>query len=119
VGGFFALFGVTFTLIEVNHPPVYSCGIVIGCNDAKIGYTADTRPDIPERSKKLLFGADLLLVDALVPRGYHIYKHMNYEEACQMATDLNAGDFRCVHLSHAISWDLPHIGRDGESFRFD
>ena len=62
---------------------------------------------------------DLLLVDALAPRGYHVYKHMSYEEACQMATDLNAGDFRCVHMSHAISWDHPHIGKDGECFSFD
>jgi phosphoribosyl 1,2-cyclic phosphate phosphodiesterase len=115
----FTLFGVTFTLVEVNHPPVYSCGIVITYKDVKVGYTADTRADIPEHSRKLLSQADLLLVDALAPRGYHIYKHMSYEEACQMAIDLEAGDFRCVHMSHAISWDNPHIGKDGECFQFD
>jgi phosphoribosyl 1,2-cyclic phosphate phosphodiesterase len=114
----FTLFGVSFTLIEVNHPPVYSCGLVISCNGSNVGYTADTRADIPERSRKLLSDADLLLADALAPRGYHVFKHMSYEEACQMATDLNAKDFRCVHLSHAIRWDLPHIGKDGECFRF-
>ncbi len=115
----FSISGVTFTLIEVNHPPVYSCGIVITFNDVKIGYTADTRSDIPGRSLKLLSGSDLLFVDALVPNGYHIYKHMNYEEACQLATDLEARDFRCVHMSHAINWDLPHIGKDGDLFEFE
>jgi phosphoribosyl 1,2-cyclic phosphate phosphodiesterase len=115
----FSLFGVTFTLIEVNHPPVYSCGIAISCNGSNVGYTADTRSDIPERSRKLLSGVDLLLVDALAPRGYHVYKHMSYEEACQMAIDLNAVEFRCVHMSHAIRWDQPHIGKDGECFNFD
>lgn len=115
----FTISGVTFTLVEVNHPPVFSCGIVIACDGTKVGYTADTRSDIPDRSKKLLSGSDLLLVDALAPMGYHVYKHMSYEEACRMATDLDAADFRCVHLSHAIRWDLPHIGKDGESFLFD
>jgi phosphoribosyl 1,2-cyclic phosphate phosphodiesterase len=115
----FDLFGVTITLVEVNHPPVYSCGIVISTEGTRIGYTADTRSDIPERSRKLLSGVDLLLVDALAPRGYHVFKHMSYEEACHMASDLGAGDFRCVHMSHAIRWDLPHIGKDGESFQFD
>ena len=73
----FTLFGVTFTLVEVNHPPVYGCGIVITYEDVKIGYTADTRADIPEHSRKLLSRADLLLIDALAPRGYHVYKHMS------------------------------------------
>jgi phosphoribosyl 1,2-cyclic phosphate phosphodiesterase len=115
----FTLFGVSFTLIEVNHPPVYSCGIVISSDGSSVGYTADTRADIPERSRKLLSEVDLLLVDALAPRGYHVFKHMSYEEACQMAADLNAKDFRCVHMSHAIRWDLPHIGKDRECFQFD
>jgi phosphoribosyl 1,2-cyclic phosphate phosphodiesterase len=115
----FTLFGVSFTLIEVNHPPVYSCGIVISCDGSTVGYTADTRADIPDRSRKLLSEVDLLLIDALAPRGYHVYKHMSYEEACQMAADLKTGDFRCVHLSHAIRWDLPYIGKDGEYFCFD
>lgn len=115
----FTISGITFSLIEVNHPPVYSCGVVISFKGSNIGYTADTRLDIPERSSELLSGVDLLLVDALAPRGYHVYKHMSYEEACQLATDLNAGDFRCVHMSHAIRWDLPHIGKDAECFQFD
>ena len=55
---------------------------------SNVGYTADTRADIPERSRKFLSGVDLLLADALAPSGYHVFKHMSYEEACQMATDL-------------------------------
>jgi phosphoribosyl 1,2-cyclic phosphate phosphodiesterase len=41
---------------------------------------------------------------------------MNYPEAVAFAEDRKPGDFRCVHMSHAIDWDLPCIGRDGECF---
>jgi phosphoribosyl 1,2-cyclic phosphate phosphodiesterase len=39
-------------------------------------------------------------------------------EACALAAELGAGDFRCVHMSHLLPWDLPHTGRDGETFSF-
>jgi phosphoribosyl 1,2-cyclic phosphate phosphodiesterase len=112
----FSLFGAGFTLIEVHHPPVYACGLVIEKDGYKIGYTADTRKDIPEKSSALLSGSDLLFIDALMPEGYTISKHMNYLDACSLARELHPGDFRCVHMSHAMRWDLPKLGRDGECF---
>ncbi|MDD1717764.1 MAG: MBL fold metallo-hydrolase, partial [Methanoregulaceae archaeon] len=60
--------------------------------------------------------ANILLIDALVPPGYHIHKHMNYEEACTLARELEPDVFRCVHLSHNVPWDLPYLGMDGETF---
>lgn len=112
----FNLFGCTITLFLVKHPPAYTCGMLIECEGKQIGYTSDTNPDIPERSLSLLTDLDLLLVDALVPSGIRIPKHMNYLDACSLAQDLSPKDFRCVHTSHLIPWDLPHIGRDGETF---
>jgi len=43
---------------------------------------------------------------------------MNYNDACTLAARLKVKDFRCVHMSHKIPWDLPQIGKDGETFCF-
>jgi phosphoribosyl 1,2-cyclic phosphate phosphodiesterase len=114
----FSLFGLTINLIEVNHPPVYSCGLVISNGNYTVGYTGDSNSNIPKDGKKVLKGVDLLFIDALVPEGFHISKHMNYQDACRLAGELKAVDFRCVHMSHAMAWGLPHTGRDGECFDF-
>ena len=114
----FDLYGLAVTLIEVNHPPTYTCGVVISNGDVRIGYTSDSRADIPPASLEILSGVDLLFIDALVPPRFHIPKHMNYREACEVARYLGAGEFRCVHMSHHIPWDLPNTGKDGETFSF-
>jgi len=114
----FNLFGISITPFLVKHPPAYTCGFVMECHGAKIGFTSDTNADIPKKSLDLLNNLDLLLVDALVPSDITIHKHMNYLDACTLAQHLKPKDFRCVHVSHLISWDLPHVGVDGESFEF-
>jgi phosphoribosyl 1,2-cyclic phosphate phosphodiesterase len=114
----FELFGCSITPLIVKHPPAYTCGMLIECNGARIGFTSDTNADIPKKSLDLLRGLDLLLVDALVPSDIRVHKHMNYLEACTLAQDLSPADFRCIHTSHLIPWDLPRIGMDGEIFAF-
>lgn len=114
----FELFGCTITPFLVRHPPAFTCGMLIERDGVKVGFTSDTNADIPTRSLELLKGLDLLLLDALVPSGIRIPKHMNYLDACSLARDLAPEQFRCVHGSHLLPWDLPHVGRDGESFRF-
>jgi phosphoribosyl 1,2-cyclic phosphate phosphodiesterase len=114
----FNLFGCSITPFLVKHPPAYTCGLLIGCNGASIGFTSDTNADIPEKSIGLLGELDLLLIDALVPSDITVHKHMNYLDACMLAQNLNPAKFRCVHMSHMIPWDLPHTGKDGESFKF-
>ena len=114
----FSLAGLTFTLAEVNHPPVYTCGLLIEGEGYRVGFTSDTRIDLPERTMELFRGVDLLLIDALVPPEYHIEKHMNYRDALDLAETLEVKDFRCVHISHNMPWDLPNLGTDGESFCF-
>lgn len=114
----FDLSGCSITPFLVKHPPAYTCGMLIECNGARIGFTSDTNADIPKKSLDLLYDLDLLLVDALVPSDIRIHKHMNYLDACTLAQQLKPKEFRCVHLSHLISWDLPNVGRDRETFEF-
>jgi phosphoribosyl 1,2-cyclic phosphate phosphodiesterase len=47
-----------------------------------------------------------------------VNKHMNYEEACSLAESLGVKSFRCVHLSHLMSWDLPSLGRDMDTWEW-
>jgi phosphoribosyl 1,2-cyclic phosphate phosphodiesterase len=86
---------------------------------SRVGFTSDTNIDIPQRSLDLLGNLDLLLLDALVPSTITtIHKHMNYLDACTLADRLKPKDFRCVHQSHLLPWDLPHLGIDGDIFEF-
>jgi phosphoribosyl 1,2-cyclic phosphate phosphodiesterase len=112
------LFGLSITLFPVNHPPVPSFGVRIDSPGGSVAYTGDTRADIPESSRELLSGADLLILDAIVPAEIRLNKHMNSAEAVRLAREAAAGDYRLVHLSHLIPWFLPHIARDGECIRF-
>jgi phosphoribosyl 1,2-cyclic phosphate phosphodiesterase len=112
------LFGVTITPFIVKHPPAFTCGMLLETENSRVGFTSDTNRDIPQRSLDLLTDLDLLLMDALVPSNFTIHKHMNYLDACMLAQQLKPKDFRCIHLSHFIPWDLPHLGRDGETFEF-
>lgn len=114
----FEISGITITLFMVKHPPAFTCGILFETNDSRVGFTSDTNADLPEKSLELLTDLDLLLLDALVPSDITIHKHMNYLDACMLAGDLAPKDFRCVHLSHLIPWDLPHLGKDGDTFEF-
>jgi phosphoribosyl 1,2-cyclic phosphate phosphodiesterase len=114
----FELFGVIITPFIVNHPPTFTCGMLFETEDSRIGFTSDTNSDLPKKSLNLLSDLDLLLLDSLVPSRIRIPKHMNYPDACALAEQLSPVDFRCVHMSHMIPWDLPHTGRDGEIFEF-
>jgi len=115
----FNLCGITITPFIVSHPSVYTCGMLFESEKSRVGFTSDTNRDIPQRSLDILGNLDLLLVDALVPSEITtIHKHMNYLEACMLADRLKPKDFRCVHQSHLLPWDLPHVGRDGEIFEF-
>ncbi|HQN91058.1 MAG TPA: MBL fold metallo-hydrolase [Methanoculleus sp.] len=114
----FGLFGLTFTFFPVNHPPVYTCGLLLEHDDMTIAYTSDTREDIPAESRNLLkkTDIDLLFVDAIAPEGYNISKHMNYVEAVRFAHDVGARDYRCVHMSHLVPPGMPHAAYDMETF---
>lgn len=114
----FDLNGITITFLPVIHPPVFTCGILVEWEGVRVGYTSDAIASLPKKTAQAFRGVDLLLVDALLPPRLHVPKHMNYQEACDLAGLLGAGDFRCVHMSHTMPWDLPHLGIDGETIIF-
>ena len=114
----FRLFGLDITLFPVCHPPAETYGLLLSTDDIAIGFTSDTNQDIPRDSRSLLAGVDLLFIDALAPSPLRIRQHMNYGQACALAEDLNVRDFRCVHMSHLLPWNLPYCGRDGDVFTF-
>ncbi|MDD1699274.1 MAG: MBL fold metallo-hydrolase [Methanoregula sp.] len=114
----FEIFGITITLFMVKHPPAYTCGILFEDAGSRVGFTSDTNTDIPQQSLDLLTDLDLLLLDALVPSDIRIHKHMNYLDACTLAHSLKPEEYRCVHLSHLIPWELPYLGKDGDVFEF-
>lgn len=114
----FELFGVTITPFMVKHPPAFTCGMLFETDNSRIGFTSDTNSNIPQRSLDLLGDLDLLLMDAIVPSDIRIQKHMNYLDACMLAQQVQPVDYRCIHLSHMMPWDLPHLGKDGQTFEF-
>lgn len=114
----FELFGLEILPVLVNHPDTYTCGLVIRAGGHSVGYTSDSRMDLPEETLQALRGVDLLFVDAIVPAGFRLAKHMNYPEAIRLAHDLSPKEFRCVHMSHYIPWETPYSAYDGESFFF-
>lgn len=114
----FTLFGITITAFPVSHPPAFTCGLLFGTPDARVAFTSDTNSSIPEKSLDILADLDLLLPDALVPPHMTIGKHMNYHDACMLAKHLKPKEFRCVHQSHMLPWDLPHLAQDGDTFGF-
>jgi phosphoribosyl 1,2-cyclic phosphate phosphodiesterase len=115
----FQLFGITITPFQVTHPPAYTCGFLFDTGKSRVAFTSDTNKHIPEKSLDLLGNLDLLLLDALVPSDITtIRKHMNYHEACMLAERLRPADFRCIHQSHLLPWDLPRCSRDGDVFEF-
>ncbi|HDS63815.1 MAG TPA: MBL fold metallo-hydrolase [Methanofollis liminatans] len=112
----FDLFGASVTLVPVNHPHMPTFGVRIEHEGAVLAFTSDTNASVPERSKKVLSGADLLVLDAIAPRGYTITKHMNYADAVALAAELTPKTFRCTHTSHLMPWDTPHLAMDMETF---
>lgn len=115
----FHLFGLDITLVEVTHPNIYTCGVIVSDGVYRVGYTSDTNEHLPEKTRELLTGLDLLFIDGLFPSSFKkVEKHLNYEEAIILAEELQVRDFRVVHMSHYLPFHLPHQGFDGEHFVF-
>jgi phosphoribosyl 1,2-cyclic phosphate phosphodiesterase len=132
--------GLEVTLVPVDHPPLVCYGLLV--TDPETGgtlaLTGDTSFGIPERSQEVLSGADLALADGIVPAencehhplgGRHHDedgtprtfgdKHMTIEGAREMCQQLDATDYRIVHLAHYVpaadAFDSD-MGVDGEQF---
>jgi len=132
--------GFEATLVPVDHPPLVCYGLRLEDPEtgATLALTGDTSFGIPERSRDVLRGADLLLADAIVPASYCQYhpkggdhhdaegvprtfgtKHMTRTGALSMAEALDAETVRLVHCSHNFEPDEAFedpLAVDGERF---
>jgi phosphoribosyl 1,2-cyclic phosphate phosphodiesterase len=118
----FELFGMKLTLFDVNHPPLRkSHGVKIEYDGFKVIVSGDTNKDLPAKSMAEIKDADLFIVEALAPEGYRFRKHMNAEEAMNLAKKLNAKKVVLTHLGHffpphVISVKKYPVGRDLQCF---
>ncbi|MDD4299230.1 MAG: MBL fold metallo-hydrolase [Methanomicrobium sp.] len=112
----FTVFGVKFTFVEVSHPPMYTCGVVIECGGKKIGFSSDTNDCLNENTLNALKGCDILFLDALMPPSVHIGKHMNYAQALSLSEKLTPKEFYVVHMSHNLPFDWDNMAFDGQEF---
>ena len=136
----FEVAGFEVTLVPVTHPPLLCYGLRIEEPETgtKVAISGDTCYDVPERSRELLSGADLALVEGLVhaeaceyhPRGgaHHDEngvprtfgtKHMTLEGARDFAADIAPDDHRIVHTAHFVPAErafADDIAVDGERF---
>ena len=118
----FELIGLEMTLVEVRHPPLEeTAGVIIRDGKSKVVITGDTARNIPERTIEMMMRPDLLIADAIIPPRGNISKHMNSQEAMDLASHLCAKRTVLTHLSHNFP---PHdeavkqlpLGHDGMEF---
>lgn len=97
----FSIAGLDFILFPVNHPPLKECAGVLICeNGKKVVITSDTNNNIPPGSLDVMHGADLLIIDAIVPPGINLVKHMNAQQAFDLSIKLQAKNVVFTHISH-------------------
>jgi len=97
----FEIAGMVFTLFEVNHPPICeAAGVLVQKGEKRLVVTGDTNTKIPEESLDLMKNADVMLADGIMPPGYNLKKHMNAQEAVDLACELDAKDVVLTHISH-------------------
>ena len=132
--------GFEVTLVPVTHPPLLCYGLRIEDTEsgAVLAITGDTCYEVSERSRDLLSGADLALVEGLVhaeaceyhPKGGRNHddagiprtfgtKHMTLTGAREFAADIGAEEYRIVHTAHYVPAErafADDIAVDGERF---
>jgi phosphoribosyl 1,2-cyclic phosphate phosphodiesterase len=133
--------GLEVTLVPVDHPPLACYGLTITdpATGGRLAITGDTSYAVPEESRAVLAGADLLLADAIVPgalgdrhpRGgaHHDEngvprtfgrKHMTRRGALDLAAELEAESTRLVHAAHFYPADEAFeepLAVDGECYQ--
>jgi len=115
----FLIGDLSLTLIEVTHPPTYTCGVIISDGTTRVGFTSDTNEHLPQQTLDLLTGVDMLFVDGLFPPSFRkVTKHLNINEAEDLAEKLGVKEYRIVHMSHHVPFDYPCQGRDGDEYVF-
>ncbi len=133
--------GFEVTLVPVEHPPLVCYGLTVEDPEtgAKLSLSGDSNYGITEESRAALADPDLCFLDGIVPAKHVEYhplggdhpdeagihrtfgtKHMTIEGARALADDLDADEYRLVHLSHYIPAEEAFdddMAVDGERFR--
>ena len=92
----FEILGVQAIPIRMRHGRRFE---VLGCRFGNVAYCTDAN-SIPPESMQLLRGLDVLILDALRPRGHAT--HFSLEEAIEIATELNPRQTFFTHMSHEL-----------------
>ncbi|MFC7018593.1 MULTISPECIES: MBL fold metallo-hydrolase [Haloarcula] len=136
----FTAAGFEVTLVPVEHPPLLCYGLRIAEPEtgAVLAISGDTCFEIPDRSREVLTGADLALVEGLihpeaceshpaggahhddagVPRTFGT-KHMTLRGSRDFAVAIDPAEYRIVHTAHYVPADQAYaddIALDGERF---
>lgn len=90
--------GARITAVRQHHGPNFS---TLGFRIGNVAYCTDVNA-MPEASKELLQGLDVLILDALREKGHTT--HLSLPEAISLAEELEAKQVYFTHMSH----DLEH-----------
>jgi phosphoribosyl 1,2-cyclic phosphate phosphodiesterase len=113
VDGPFSLFGRTVIPIPLQHGPGNALGYRVG----NLAYLTDCSA-VPDISRPLLQGLDLLVIDAL--RFTPHRSHLNVAEAIAVAQRLGARRTLLTHLSHEVDHHRHQAGLpNGVEFAYD
>ena len=96
VDGPFPVFDQTFLPVPLTHGSTSATGYRFG----DCAYLTDCS-SIPNRSRELLQGLDILIIDAL--RYTPHFTHLNIEEALQVVSELKPKRAIFTHLTHEVS----------------
>ena len=94
----FRVLGAEVTAVRQHHGPYFE---TLGFRFGNVAYCTDLN-GMPEASKDLLRGLDVLILDALREKGHTT--HLNLAEAVSLAEELEAKRVYFTHMSH----DLEH-----------
>ncbi len=112
--GPFDLFGVKVTPIELHHAGLDTLGWRVG----SIAYLTDLKL-LPERSKEIVRGVEVLAIDALRPKEHPT--HLSIDEALALIEELSPRVSYLTHMTHDVDYcsfesKLPegvHLAYDG------
>jgi phosphoribosyl 1,2-cyclic phosphate phosphodiesterase len=92
----FEILGAQVVPLRMKHGRRFE---VLGFRFGNVAYCTDTN-SIPPESLELLTGLDVLILDALRPRGHAT--HFSLEEAVELANQLAPGRTYFTHMSHEL-----------------
>ncbi len=118
IEGAFRLGGMDITPLPVMHGPLETLGFKFECEGKSVGYVPDCF-EMPEETRTLVEGLDVLILDALKPTPHKT--HLTVDQSVALLKELGAGSSYLIHMCHdvehaATEESLPsniHVSYDG------